>query len=472
MYHERVPSDQANLLVLLTDHGRADSLGAIQAGLEVTPAANALARRGWTAERCYTPCPLCVPARTALATGVAPWTNGVACNEFARGERTCRRSIHEHLAAAGYRLGHVGVHHARLSPDLRDRVEFDLFADFDAHRQAAAAAGVALPKLGDEYRRHLDVRENTAGNMMRPYSSAATGVWRGPEEWFLDLWLARQAAAFIEKAPGDRPFALFVNLCAPHPPLAVPERYAGLFDPESIELPANVGQPARGEPPSRRLGPPAQLAAGVDEAGWRRAWAAHLALTRLADDATATVLNALTSRGLGDRTLTILASDHGEQLGQHAMYQKMELYEPAVRVPLVVAGPGVAAGARGEGICSLLDVPPTLLEAAGVAVPRELDGVSLWPSLRGDGPLPDRVLPLGCYGNFDLAPPPDQRRGAVDGRWKLIADGDGRDLELFDLHADPLEMHNLAGDPAVESVVARLLPQIAPTPLAAGSAIG
>ena len=450
-----MPAERPNLLVILTDHGRADSLGSTQCGVEVTPAANGLARRGWTAGRCYTPCPICGPSRTALATGRPPWENDVACNEFARGRRSPCVTVHERLADAGYDLGHVGVHHVRVQPDLRERVDFRIWADFGDHKRAAEAAGVALPAMDSRMKSTVAVEEVTAGAITRPYSNAETGVWDGPAGWFLDDWLADRAVEFLGNR-GGRPFALFVNLWAPHPPLAVPEPYRSMFDPAAIDLPANVGVPAHGEPASRRESPPARLAEGVDEQGWRRAWAAHLGLTRLADDATGRIIDAAPPG-----TLVVVASDHGEHLGQHAMYQKMELYEPALRVPLIVAGPGVEAGREDDGPCSLLDLAPTLAEAAGAEALPDAAGRSLWPALRGGRLDADRALPCAYYGNFDLSPPTGRRLGVVTGRWKFVATPGDAD-ELYDLEADPLEMTNLATDPAFADVLEGLRPLAAP----------
>ena len=426
-----------NLLFITIDHGRADSVRP-----EVMPNLCILANRGWRAERCYTPCPLCVPARTALATGRYPWHNGVTCNEFARGRRTRDASMHEHLAAAGYTLAHVGLDHARLDPPLPQRVGFHTYLTFDDHKKAAAAAGVDVGNP-PELTTTVTVREQAAGTVERRYSSAEVGRWGGPIGWFLDFWLADRAAETIPRLP--EPWAMFVNLWAPHPPLAVPDDYADLFDPAEIELPANVGRVSAVEPASVRQSASAQLAEGLGEADWRRAWAAHLGLTRLADDAVGRVLAAAPD------ALTVVASDHGEHLGQHRLYQKMELYEMAVRVPLVVAGPGVAAGRVEAGPVGLLDVVPTLLEAAGAEPVTGGDGVSLWPGLRG-GSLPaDRVIPLACYGNFDLAPPALQRRGVVRGDRKLIASADGE--EWYDLAADPLEMAGADEVPAMREML-------------------
>jgi choline-sulfatase len=433
-----------DLLVILTDHGRADSVRSVQAGIAVTPAANRLADAGWHGTRCYTTCPLCVPARTALATGRYPWKNGVEINDFEGRSPSRLPTVQEHLAKAGYRVGHVGMHHVRTTPDLRERLPFAAWVDQSDHRPAARRTGIHLPATGPTFRQSVAVRQADGDSPAFPYSTAATGVWEGPVEWFRDNFFADRAIDFLRQrgvAPGPR--ALFLNLWAPHPPLVVPEPYASLFAPAALDLPSNVGRPAAAEPPSRRDGPPARLAAGLSESDWRRVWAAHLGLTRLADDAIARVLDATDL----DRTVVVLASDHGEHLGQHAMYQKMELYEPAVRVPLIAAGPGITRGRVDPGLCSLIDLAPTLLELAGAEPLNDFDGRSLVPAWHGGMSEPDRVLPMQYVGNQAPCEPSGQRRGVVTDRWKYVEEPGGTGVELYDLANDPLEMSNLADEP-------------------------
>lgn len=284
------------------------------------------------------------------------------------------------------------------------------------------------------------------------YSSAETAVWPGPAEHFKDMYWCREAAGFLRERKGnERPFALFLFLWAPHPPLRLPEPYASMFDPDRIDLPPNVDEPAVGEPPGRRDGIAAQLAEGLSEAEWRRTWAAHLGLVRLADDGIETVLAALDESGLAEDTLTVFTVDHGDHLGQHRMYQKMEMYEQAVRIPLVFSGPGIAPTTFGAPV-SHLDVMPTVLEMVGVSGPEGLDGISLASSLTaGDAP-PERAVFSEYAGNPTTG---DQRRAIITRRYKYIYDPDDM-AELYDLERDPLEMHNLARDPACADVLHRL----------------
>jgi arylsulfatase A-like enzyme len=244
---------------------------------------------------------------------------------------------------------------------------------------------------------------------------------------------------------------LFVNIWAPHPPLAVPEPYASLFDPERLELPPNVGVPAANEPWNRRKGVPAQLAEGVTLEQWRKTWAAHLGLTRLADDCIGRLLDALKSTGAYERTIILFMSDHGDHLGQHGMYQKMEMYEQAIRVPMLVKLPSPGSGRRViEQPVSHLDIVPTLLDVLDLtAPPQQLDGISLAPCLEQGSPLPERYVFSQYSGNPGIG---DIRRAVIGSRYKYIYDPDA-EAELYDLQQDPLEMTNVAAEPAMQHVL-------------------
>jgi len=447
-----MPGDEPNVLFLTTDHQRADSTGMVQHGVEVTPNLNRLASQGVNFARAYTTCPLCVPARTALATGLYPTRNGVVYNDW-RGERAGNhRPIHEYLADAGYDVGHIGVHHVRVEPELRERVQFARFIENSDYNRHLAEQGLdASPPEGmDAFRRQIV--ENQAGEPTRvTYSNANCAVWHHAAEHFKDAYFCREAVDFIRQSPRDRPFALFVSLWAPHPPLRVPEPYASLFRPEELELPGNVGVCSGGEPPSRRNGISGQLAAGIPLGQWRQVWAAHLGLTRLADDGIGQVLDALDDEGLADDTIVVMTTDHGDQLGQHLMYQKMEMYEPAIRVPMIWRIPGGGQQSLDAPV-SHLDVLPTLLEAVGLPVPDGLDGFSLLSCLEGNVRPPERSVFSQYSGNPMVG---DIRRAIVKGDLKYVYDPE-TSPELYDLRTDPLEMANLAADPACEQTVKAL----------------
>ena len=206
------------------------------------------------------------------------------------------------------------------------------------------------------------------------------------------------------------------------------------------------------EPANRREGVAAQLAEGVDEAEWRRAWSAHLALTHMVDGLIGGLLASLDQHGVAADTMVVFTSDHGDHLGQHTMYQKMEVYDQASRVPLIVRGPQVKADLHIATPVSHLDLMPTVLDAAQISVPNDLDGRSLGSALRGTDPL----VAVPVFTQFTGNNGPSVSRHAVIYRdHKLIFDADDA-AELYDLKNDPLEMQNRAGDPASAAIESEL----------------
>lgn len=440
-----------NLLFITADHFRADSIGAMRAGRVVTPHLNALMGNGVGFTRAYSACPLCVPARSALATGLRPARTGVQWNDWDGTHAQSCVTLHEQLAASGYDLGHVGMDHIRLNPRLQERAKFKVWFDETDHGRHLEERGCNVGELlaAGPYRKK--VRETVDGRELQSdYSTPHVGEWPFAREDFRDEFFARQAEAAIrELATGSNPFALFVNFWAPHPPLYVPPELLQLFPPEAVKLPSNTGLRADGEPANRREGIAAQLAEGVEAEGWRRAWSAHLALTHLVDELVGRLLETLQQAGVAEDTLVVFTSDHGEHLGQHDLYQKMELYEPAVQVPLIMQGPGLRERRKIQVPVSHLDVMPTVLDLLWVKVPAGLDGRSLGRTARAGVEPTSKPVFTQFTGNSG---PSVSRYAVVLGRFKYIRDTEDQ-AELYDLITDPLEMRNLAGDPHWANVV-------------------
>ena len=443
-----------NLLFLMTDHQRADSVGMVQAGVEVCPNINRLAAGGTQFVRAYSTCPLCVPARTALATGRYPTANGVVINDWKGRQAGNHLTIHQALFDAGYDVAHIGIHHVRVQPDLHAKVPFSSWVGNEEYDAYLKHQGITDDHDPESFKRL--VYENQGGDRIAArYSNTAVARWSGDAEDFKDLYWCRQAVSFIEQER-DRPFALFLYLWASHPPLRLPQLYFSRFDPAQIDLPDNVGQPAQDEPPAYRHGMAAQIADGVTEDKWRKVWSAHLGLVNLADTGLGLVLDAVEHTSQTGQTLTFFLADHGDHLGQHSMYQKMEMYEQALRVPLIVAGPGIQ-DQRINTPVSHLDVMPTILDLLDINKPDGLDGRSVARTLRNGDALPIQPIYAQYSGNPAIG---DLRRCVVDDRVKYVwsSSGDRRryDEELYDLKADPLEMTNLAQSASHKETVIRL----------------
>ena len=146
----------------------------------------------------------------------------------------------------------------------------------------------------------------------------------------------------------------------------------------------------------------------------------------------------LRQRGELDNTLIVYSSDHGEMLGDRSRWGKQLPFEASAGVPLVLAGPGVAPGRRTDALVSLIDLTATFLDVGGIAVPEDMDGISLRSLLAGET---DRHREYVLSGLYDW-------RMVFDGRYKLITDFEDAQDTLYDLQEDPWEDVDLAAGEA------------------------
>ncbi|MEG1568767.1 MAG: sulfatase-like hydrolase/transferase [Oscillospiraceae bacterium] len=425
-----------NLIFFMTDQQRADTVDMCINNVPVAPMRTKLSKDGAWFKTAYDACPLCVPARTALATGKEPLRSGMFLNDL-KGETAPKLpTLHKMLYDAGYEVAHMGVNHITVCPPLKTSLPFAAWEDDDSYAEYAKNRGISIERTDAD----VTIVDELCGGeyKKRPYSNANVTLWQYPTEDFKDVWFCDNALRFIN-APHEKPFALFVCLWAPHPPLKVPQEYLNMFPPESFSLPHNTGKEADGQPQNRHKGAAMQLGNHPPKEGWQEAWSAHCALTRLCDDQLARIVDAVNANGIADSTLMVCTTDHGEQLGQHGMYQKMEMYESAVRVPCVFNVPNVAAKAYDTAI-SHLDFVPTVLDLLDIPFTTELDGTSLAKSIiNGEEPMEKDIFSVYC-GNHMLG---DMRRMIVRGEYKYIFDGEEK--ELYNLKTDAFEMCNLAG---------------------------
>lgn len=432
-------SKRKNLLFLMTDHQRFDSLDMFQSNIEITPNLNRLKADSVFFTRAYNTCPLCVPARTALASGVYPTSNGVIYNDWSGEFSTNQETIYTALLEEGYSVAHVGVDHIRCFPLIEDlpldfyfsQKDYDLFASENGVNPNRDPQNLtSVNELVDG-----DVRTNK-------YSNTNVGLWPYETKYFKDYVFTDQAMHFLEQQEDGKPFALFVCLWAPHPPLVVPDEAIAPFANITVELPENVGKQAISEPTSRRRGIPAQLAEGIDRRQWEETWKAHLALTRFADECLGRLIDQLHVKDLFDDTVIVFTPDHGEHLGQHSMYQKMEMYEEAVRVPLILR-PGESKPLEISEVVSHLDILPTLVDLLDLgAPPVKAKGRSLVPLIEEQEIQWINEAFIQYSGNPGLG---DIRRCLVNSEYKYVFDG--FEHELYHLTTDPHEMFNVAGEP-------------------------
>ncbi len=412
-----------NVLFVLADDVRFDALGCDGNPHVPTPHLDRLAQEGVLFTNATVPLALCRPSRASILTGRHSFAHGITDNAEESDALLDEVLFPELLQRAGYDTAVVGKWHVPWpwAVDLRG---FDHWVSFDGqgkyHGQALSADGRRVEPDG-----HL--------------TDQLTGL-------ALD-WLAARDP--------ERPFFLLFAPKNCHYPFQPAERHRGAL--ADVEFP----QPAsRDDPPATEFHRRALAALGEPEGARRmedRARAYHELVLGL-DEAVGRLVDALRERGALDDTLVLVTSDHGLLLGEHGFSQKLRTYEPALRVPLIARLPGTFDGGRVEARpASSLDLAPTVLAAAGVEVPADVQGRSLaelFGARPPEPPWPTRTLHVA---GFDARDPTAVELCLRGPRYKYTAlVADGFEELLFDLESDPDERHDLAGAPDQEARLARL----------------
>jgi len=450
-------SQPRNILLIQTDQQRRDCIGAYGNQVVRTPHIDRLAAEGILFEDAFTISPICSPARASLLTGLYPVRHGVLRNPESgeAGGQDLRAGVTtfaEPLRRAGYRVSHVGKWHVgrQLRPEQCgfEGVYYPGYGYPDRHPHYLHY----LQRLGVEGFRLKDERYSRSADGSRRF--LLTAVQEGPEQAAVPFYLAEQVIAAIRRAIAqDQPFFVRMDFWGPHAPYILPERYLNMYDPADLSPWDNFSDDLAGKPPIQR---DMRRYWGVDDFtwdDWARLVAACYGYTTLIDDAIGRVVDFLEDAGLMDQTAVFFTSDHGGMLGAHGLFDKGPyLYDEICRVPLIVRLPGAAAGRRVRGIVYNMDLMPTILAAAGLAIPPDLDAVSLMPALLGDDSWRGRE---GVYMEFHGHQCPYSVRVLRKDGWKYIFNAPATD-ELYDLTADAGELRNLLDDPGAQAVLRSL----------------
>jgi choline-sulfatase len=448
-------SDRPHVVVLLADQLRRDVLGCYGGRHDASPNIDAVAAESAVLASHVSNCPLCVPVRNTILTGVHAHVHGAIVNAWDEEERPygiCRDrpTLYESLATAGYRVEHVGVNHLRCDPPLQERHERIRFsASAHEHRLGLRRAG-REPDMSVCKSPCIDFRGGEP--VTRMYTNPNTLVWPGGEEGFLDVWLAERMTELIEQADPSEPLALFGNFWLPHCPLVCPEPYFSMYDPDRVELPDNVGVWCDAHSPMQLANLPGHVAASVTPDGWRRAWAVYLGMVRMLDDCLGRVVEALKARGLWDDSLVVFSSDHGEMLGSHRMFQKMCMYEDSIRPAMLVKPPGGGVMGRREQLTEHLGLAATVCDYTGAEPPAGSAGVSFRPVVEGAAAAGAEAVFAEFNGNSGRG---FQQRAVITPDHKYIYNH-GYRPELYDLRTDPGETRNLLDSDAPPAVAANL----------------
>lgn len=252
-----------------------------------------------------------------------------------------------------------------------------------------------------------------------------------------DWRTADQACAFLEAQVGqEQPFFCYVGLKQPHPAFRTSRHWLSLVDEEQIDLPP---EDPTDHPVITYQRINKNWSHGFDEASVRRTRAIYFGMIAETDAIVGQVVEKLKALGLDENTVIVFSSDHGELALEHQDWYKMSMYEASVRIPLVVAGPGVGRGRRVGQLASLIDFYPTFIDLAGLDPSPEADGASLVPLLR-DPTATHRGWAFAMFTGSTINTTSWMiRRDA----WKYVA-YPGHPPQLFNLDEDPHELDNRA----------------------------
>lgn len=455
-----------NILWLMTDEQRADSIGVYQSDFRDlgrsrkswahTPHLDRLARTGVRFLNAYTPSPVCIPARACMLTGCAGSSLGVLNNHHALALED-PQFLTWRIASAGYQVASFGKQHyacARRAFDLEDgQVLGDRVGYYDYKVPVdAQEAGIVRYEGGRS-----------------PWLFA--GRFPGGVEDTPEMHNVRAALEWLRRRDRSRPYFLRVSFNAPHTPVVTPAPFDTLIAPEAIDLPLDGPDLAEIEFVSATHRDYLHDYAGTHRLTHeqiqraRQCYYGHVAFV---DHVFGCLLDALDEMGELENTIIAYVSDHGCHLGDQGFFQKQSFWDAAVVVPFFFAGSGLqpAEVFTPVNVGSLL---PTLMDLIGLEVPAYVQYPSLASVLREGA----RVTPAPVFSEIDYGLwgyRPGERYVMVrQGPWKLSLYRDPQDPErfrgaedrvLFDLAADPEERRNLASDPAYGEVMEALVAEI------------
>jgi choline-sulfatase len=265
-----------------------------------------------------------------------------------------------------------------------------------------------------------------------------------PAEHHVDHWIADCTLRQIERhrlESPDRPFFMYMSSPKPHAPYDPPRPYDALYDPRAIPAPFGSCQDLCDRNPELECQRATHALTSLSPEALQTIRSYYYGSVSFLDAQIGRVLCDLEARSLLDNTLVLFSADHGDLLGDFGTFFKMNHLNGSVRIPLMIAGPGVATGVESHALVGLQDLLPTLAKFAGAEIGQPVHGLDLSSHLTNVA-RPVRDLFYAHTGNT-----PEQSVMVCDGTWKYIYSEHGGVEELYNQSSDPGELKNLAGDP-------------------------
>ena len=442
-----------NMLFVMTDQQRADTLGCYGAPRVATPHLDAIARDGTTFTQCYTPSAICTPARASLLTGVLPFRHRVLANYERNvgyiGELSDEFTpFSRRLREVGYNVGLEGKWHVGRQrgpeefgfdgphfPGWHNPVQHPLYLQWLADR------GFPEPKVTDEVRGTFPNGEPgnlLAGRLNQPFEATF-------EHFLVDRTIERLRRYASDWKQTRRPFFHAVHFYGPHLPYLLPDEYLELYSPDDVELPASMlDETFEGKPLVQRRYSEHWTVDTLSEDVWRWLIAAYWGYVTMIDREVGRLCDALRELELWDTTAIAYSADHGEFTGAHRLHDKgPAMYDDIYRIPGLLRVPGLKSGVVDDHFVSLVDFTATILDLAGLPADSGADGCSLVPLASGEAAPEWRDHIVAEFHGHHFPYPQRMLRNA---RFKLIVNPESVN-EFYDLAEDPEELVNRYEDP-------------------------
>lgn len=421
--------NRPNIIMILTDHWRGDSLSCLEHPVAETPHLDSISAQGVVFTNAFSPCPSCIAARRSIMTGMTPNSHGMLGYEDGH-PWPYKYNVAGELAKSGYQTINVGKTH------------------FHPKRLHLGFEELIVPEDYDEWidRRKKQVRAKFAhGVQINSWMSRPTHL---DEDEMEESWLTDQAMKKLEKRDPTRPFFMCLSFIGPHPPWCPPQWYFDLFMQKEIPAPV-VGEWAEKNA--------ADVNYPMDINAWRgklspelihRARAGYYAYLAYLDAQIGRFVGYLTTKDLFNDSFILFTSDHGEMLGDHHLWRKAAPYNPSANVPFIIKPhvqirDEVKPNSKNSKLAGLEDIMPTFLDIADVDIPETIEGKSLMPLIKNQ-----KTEWRSCYHHEHSPCYQDDNayQCLMSEEWKYIWNPINENEMLFHISEDKYELCNLSED--------------------------
>lgn len=449
------PDKPMNILMLMTDQHRVDTMGCYGNDTCETPTIDSIANTGTRFDSWYTPTAICTPARASLFTGYAPFRHKLLANHernvgYIEDLPEDQWTLPQELVNNGWNCGLVGKWHAgheRPAADFgfdgEDYPGWHNAIDHPDYLKYLEDNGYPPYEITDRYRGVFPNGET---------SNLLAARLQQPVEATFEHYLATRTIEMLERYAedyknGTKPFFLVSSYAGPHLPYVIPDEYFDMYDPDDIELPEAIAENFADKPTIQQNYSDHWAFDTMTEEQSRKLIAVYWGYVTMLDREFKRILDALERLGLTDNTAVVFSSDHGEFTGSHRLHDKgPAMYEDIYRTGGIIRIPGCEPQVRNEFV-SLLDLTATFLDIAGLDTSPAVDSRSLVPIVRGEKPeWPETILCEFHGHHFPVA-----QRMLRGRRYKLVVNPESRN-EFYDLERDPNELKNRYNDPLLREV--------------------